>query len=63
MCKQHRNHDCSLVFTHGVQMGGEAVGKSLSGLYLGNCKVYAVDTWKGHWLGGVGVQCHGVTLI
>ena len=19
--------------------------------------------WQGHWLGGVGVQCHGVTLI
>ena len=37
--------------------------KILSGLYLKNCKVLEVDTWYGHWLGGVGVQCHGVTLI
>ena len=28
-----------IVFTHGVRMGGWAVGRSLSGLYLGNCKV------------------------
>ena len=28
-----------IVFTHGVQMGGRAVGKSLSGLYLRNRKV------------------------
>ena len=28
-----------IVFTHGVRMGGRAVGKSLSGLYLKNCKV------------------------
>ena len=37
--------------------------KILSGLYLGNRKVWEVGTWKGHWLGGVGVQRHGVTLI
>ena len=37
--------------------------KILSGLYLGNRKVYEFDTWEGHWLGGVGVQRHGVTLI
>ena len=39
------------------------MGKSLSGLYLRNCKMYEVDTWSGHWLRGVGVQNHGVTLI
>ena len=32
-----------VVFTHGVQMGGWAAGKSLSGLYLRNHKVYEVD--------------------
>ena len=37
--------------------------KILSGVYLGNCKVYDVDTWYGHWLGGVGMQRHGMTLI
>ena len=37
--------------------------KILSRLYLGNHKVYEVDTWYGHWLGVVGVQRHGVTLI
>ena len=37
--------------------------KILSGLYLANCKVYKVDTWYGHWLGVVGVQYHGVSLI
>ena len=36
---------------------------SLSGLYLRNRKVKEVDTWLGHWLGDVGVQHHGVTLI
>ena len=25
--------------------------KILSGLFLGNCKVWEVDTWLGHWLG------------
>ena len=28
-----------IVFTHGVRMGGRAVGNSLSGLYLRNRKV------------------------
>ena len=28
-----------IIFTHGVQMGGWAVGKSLSGLYLRNHKL------------------------
>ena len=37
--------------------------KILSGLYFGNCKVKEVDTWSGHWLGDVGVQCHNVTLL
>ena len=37
--------------------------KILSGLYLGNRKVYEIDTWSRHWLGGLGVQRHGVTLI
>ena len=37
-------------------------GKSLSGLYLRNRKVWEVDTWLGHLLGGVGVQCHGLIL-
>ena len=40
----------------------EAAGKSASGLYLRNLKLYNVDTWLGHWLGGVGVQ-RSVTLI
>ena len=43
--------------------GGRAAGNSLSGLYLRNGKVYEVDTWYGHWLGCVGVQCYGLTLI
>ena len=37
--------------------------KILSGLYPRNYKMWEVDTWYGHWLGGVGVQHHGVTLI
>ena len=37
--------------------------KNLSGLNIGNRKMQEVDTCWGHWLGGVGVQCHGVTLI
>ena len=37
--------------------------KMLPGLYLRNRKVQEVDTWYGYWLGGVGVQRHGVTLI
>ena len=37
--------------------------KILSGLYLRNRKVLQVDTLLGHWLGVVGVQRHGVTLI
>ena len=52
-----------IVFTHGVQMCGRAAGKSLSGLYLRNHKVKEVDTGYGYWLGGVGVQRHGLTLI
>ena len=28
-----------------------------------NIMVQEVNTWKGLWLGGVGVQPHGVTLI
>ena len=32
----------------------------LSGPYLRNCKVWEVDTWLGHWLGGVGMPNHGV---
>ena len=35
--------------------------KILSGLFLGFCKVWKVDTWQGHWLGTVGVH-HGVTF-
>ena len=37
--------------------------KILSGLYLGHGKMQEVDTWSGHWLGGVGFKCLGVTLI
>ena len=37
--------------------------KIFSGLYLMNHKVYEVDTWYGHWLGGVGLQDHDVILI
>ena len=35
--------------------------KILSGLFLEFHKVSKVDTWYGHWLGGVGVH-HGVTF-
>ena len=36
----------------------------LSLLYLGNCKVREVDTFKkGHYLGSDGVSHHRVTLI
>ena len=53
-----------VIFTHGVQMGIQASsGKSLSVLYLRNCKMYEVDTWLGLWLWGIGVQRHGVSLI
>ena len=37
--------------------------KILSRLYLRDCKVWEVDTWYEHWLGVVGVQHHGLTLI
>ena len=37
--------------------------KILSGLYLINRTVQEVDTWLGHWLGGVGVQRHGLIRI
>ena len=37
--------------------------KILTGLYLGNREVYEVDTYQEHWLGGVGVDRHGLTLI
>ena len=32
-------------------------------LYPRNCKVWEVDTWYGHWLRGVGVNGHVVTMI
>ena len=39
----------SIVFTHGVWMGGradrQAAGKSLSGQYLKMHKLWEVDTW------------------
>ena len=47
----------------GERVGGQGAGKNLSGLYLRNRKVYEVDNWYGHWLGCVGVQRHGLTLI
>ena len=37
--------------------------KILSGLYLGNRKLLEVDTWEGYWLGGLGMQRHGLPLI
>ena len=46
-----------------IPVGGRVAGKSLSRLYLRNRKVWEVDTWQGHWLGIVGVQRRGVTLI
>ena len=51
--------DCrGIGFTHAVWMGGWVAGKSLSGLYLRNRKVYEVDTRLGHWLGmGWGCRC------
>ena len=36
-------HHFSIVFTHGVRMGGWATRKSF--LYLRNHKVYEVETW------------------
>ena len=33
-----------IVFTHGIWMGGQAAGKSLSGLYLRNDEVHDVET-------------------
>ena len=35
----------------------------LSGIYCRNHKVWEVNTWRGHWLRGVGVQHHDVILI
>ena len=59
-----------IVFTHDVRMGRQAFGRAarrwekvLSGLYLKNHKVQEVDTWLGHWLGGIDVHRHGVTFI
>ena len=43
--------------------GGRAAANILSGLDLSNYKGKGVDTWWGHWLGGVGVQRHSLTLI
>ena len=43
-----------IVFTHGVRVGRQAGG--------GKKFVRAVSWW-GHWLGCVGVQHHGLTLI
>ena len=42
-----------IVFIHGVWAGEWEMGK----------KFVCSDSSYGHWLGGVGVQCHGVTLI
>ena len=58
------------VITSGVRIGiqaggmvGQAEPKILSGLYLRNVKVSDVDTLWEHWLEGVGVQCHGMSVI
>ena len=45
------------------QVGVWEAGKSLSGVYLRNRKIWEVDTWLGHWIGGVGVQSLSMTLI
>ena len=37
--------------------------KTLSTLYLQNCKVKEVDAWYGHLSGVVGVHCHRMNLI
>ena len=37
--------------------------KILPLLYLKNLKVWEGYTWYGHWLGSVGVHCHGLTLV
>ena len=52
---------CDLDLTFGFVVV-TLVGKILSGLYLGNHKVKEVDTWYGHWLGGVDVQRHDMTF-
>ena len=52
-----------IVFTHGVQMGGWAVGKSLSRLYLRNHEVYDLILGRDICWKGLGMQHHGVTLF
>ena len=37
--------------------------KILSWLYLGNYKVYELNTWQNYWWESVGVQHHCVTLL
>ena len=57
-----QRHGMTLILTFDLAVVTLSL-KILSGLYLGNCKVEAVDTWYGHWLGVVDVHRHGVTLI
>ena len=58
-----------IVFTHGVQMGrraGFSGGQReivRPGCISETVRCKEVHTWRGHWLGGVGVQRHGLTLI
>ena len=47
----------------GLGAVGRAAANVLSGLDLSNYKGWGVDTWCGHWLGGIGVQRHSLTLI
>ena len=55
---QHYDETLILTFDRSV---GTLTFKILFKLYLR--KVQEVDTWKGHWLGGVGVQSLGDTFL
>ena len=48
--------DCrGIVFTHCVQMGGQVCPGCISETLRCRKLIFG----RGHWLGGVGVQCHG----
>ena len=48
---------------HPWRLNGWVGVKSLSVLYLRKRYRKVWETWKEQWLGGVGVQRHGVTLF
>ena len=44
-------------------VSGSVGGKVCLGCILETLRCRNVDTWYGHWLGGVGVQHHSLILI